>query len=106
MGSKRQDDSQQQQEAPTFSGSDEVAMQNSMFGDMMKAQADNRQKQLAMRMNRLGQMGGGGLLGGIGQQANFQGILESIIAQQVAQRMPVQQQQPQQQLFYDNFQGA
>jgi hypothetical protein len=95
MGSTRQDNTQQQQGAPTFSGGD-VAMQNDLFGDMMKAQAENRQKQLAMRMNRIGQMGyGGNLLGGMQQQMPWQGLLQALAQMQAQQQ--AQQQAPQQQ---------
>lgn len=93
MGSTRQDNTQQQQEAPTFSGGEDVAMQNDLFGDMMKAQAENRQKQLAMRMNRLGQMGyGGNLLGAMPQQQMpWQGLLQALAQMQAQQQAPQQQ---------------
>ena len=92
MGSKRQDTaSTQVEEAPVSGGSDAAAAQNDLFGDMIKAQAENRKKQLDMRMSRLAAMGYGN--GGFGFVPNSTSRLEGILG---ALRMLQEGQSPQQ----------
>lgn len=87
MGSKRQDTaSTQVEEAPVSGGGDAAAAQNDLFGDMIKAQAENRKKQLDMRMSRLAAMGYGN--GGFGFVPNSQweGLLGALRMLQEGQR--------------------
>ena len=78
MGAGR-DQGDKAQEQTTDDGSAAAANQQAMFGDMMQAQANNRQKQLAMRQQRLSYFtqNPAGFMGQMFQQKqpDFQGLL-------------------------------
>ena len=100
MGKQRDSGGQAAQETPSIDTSSDVNAQQSLFGDMMRAQAENRQRQLAMRMDRIGRFGGG-LLNMQQQMANpaigyfnqLQGLLQGIQQAQMQQAKQQQQQQ-------------
>lgn len=98
MGQRRGDEQQQEMEPPSYAN-DMEAQQQSVFGDMMQRQAQNRQAQLAMRMQRVQNMGGpegfGGLLMGLGGAGGIESYLDQLLQKRM-QNMGLLQQQPQQ----------